>query len=94
MEIEVDFEREVAPETKHFFVEADLEEPLVEEEGQKPPNSESQDVQSIAQFLMLPLVTHDWVNNNGAPCIMDLNKSYILTLEKESSRLRLGDFLE
>lgn len=76
MEIEVDFEREVAPKTKHLFVEADLEEPLVEEEGQKPPNSESQEVQSITQFLMLPLVTHDWVDNNGVPSWISTNSTF------------------
>ena len=68
VEFEVDFEREVAPETKHFFsVEVDAQEPMVEEEGRKPPNSESQEVQSITKFLMLPLVTQDWVDKGGIP---------------------------
>lgn len=72
MEIEADFEHEVAPETKHFFVEAYPEEPLVEEEGQKPPNSESQEVQSITQFLMLPY----WVDNGGTPLWISTNLAF------------------
>lgn len=55
--------REVALKTEHFFVEADLEEPLVKKEGHEPPNSESHEVQSITIFLTLPLVmpSYEWM---------------------------------